>query len=239
MRHPMADLKVQVDWLSPTRSKPMPMKLRLPLLPGVLLLACAPFALAESPMPDPVPPAVIGRPLEQIRPVRPVRPKPAAAKPARPRHAAARPAAARKVVRQPTSAPQARPAGVAQGAPATRRPAKRAVDDRADPRMRVDDVGKGVHLARKPLGPGAYIGDKHRAAVRKYYEQHPVSGAGPKWQIGEPVPRRARVKAVPRSLLASLPELPPGHRYIQLGGEVVLIAADSRMVVDGISRSPR
>jgi hypothetical protein len=199
----------------------MHMLLRLPLLTGVLL-ACTPFALAESPLvPDPVPPAVIGRPLEQIKPARPVRPRPAAAKPAAakpvaPKHAAARPAVA------------------------TQRPAKQAVDDRADPRMQLDDVGKGTRLARKALGPGAYFGNKHRAAVRKYYEEHPVLfGGGSRWQIGEPVPRGARVKPVPKDLLARLPELPPGHRYVQLRGEVVLIAAESKMVVDGISRNPR
>jgi hypothetical protein len=142
-------------------------------------------------------------------------------------------------VRQRASALQALAPGPAQNAPATQRPAKQAVDDRADPRIRVDDVGKGTHLARKPLGPGAYFGDRHRTAVRRYYEEHPVSGARASWQIGEPVPRGAPLKTVPKGLLASLPEVPPGHRYVQLGGEVVLIAAGSKMVVDGISRSAR
>ena len=218
----------------------MHVMLRSPLLPGLLLLlAGAQSALAESPLPDPVAPAVIGRPLDQIKPARPVREKPEAAKPARVKQDAAQPAAATKVVRQPASAPQAVATGVAPDAPATRHPAKQALDDRADPRMRVDDVGKGTHLARKPLEPGAYFGDRHRTAVRKYYADHPVSGAAAKWQVGEPVPRGAQLAAVPKVLLSSLPEQPPGYRYIQLGGEVVLIAAESRMVVDGISRSAR
>ena len=235
-RHPMADLKVQFGW-SP--NQPMHLMLRLPFLPGLLLLAGAQLALAESPLPDPVAPAVIGRPLEQVRPARPVTERRAAAKPARSKQAAANPAAASKVVRQPASAPQAMANGLAPEALATRHPAKQAVDDRADPRMRVDDVGKGTHLARKPLGPGAYFGDKHRTAVRKYYADHPVSGAATKWRVGEPVPRGAQLAAVPTVLLSSLPEQPPGYRYIQLGGEVVLMAAESRMVVDGISRKPR
>ena len=232
MRHPMADLTVQFGW-SP--SQPMHVMFRLPLLPGLLLLAGAQLALAESPLPDPVAPAVIGRPLDEIKPVRPKRQKPAAAKAELSKQAAASPATATKVVRQPASAQQA----LASDAPATRHPAKQAVDDRADPRMRVDDVGKGTHLARKPLGPGAYFGDKHRTAVRKYYQDHPAPGAAAKWQVGEPVPRGAPLTAVPKGLLSSLPELPPGYRYIQLGGEVVLIAAESKLVVDGISRSRR
>ena len=166
--------------------------LRLPLLRGALLLALAPVALAQTPPQDPVPPAVLGRPLEQVGP-----------------------------------------------AAAAERRAKQAVDDRADPRMRTDDVGNGTHFARKPLAPGAYFGERHRIAVRKYYAEHPVRGDGANWKIGEPVPRGARLKAVPKGLLARLPPLPPGHRYVQLRGEVVLIAAGSRMVVDGISRKPR
>ena len=202
---------------------------RVTLLPGVLLLAATPFALAESPMPDPVAPAVIGRPLDQIRPSRPGREKRAV----KPRATA--PASTAKAVR---SAPAPTPA-VARGTAATPHGAKQALDDRADPSVRIDDVGKGTHFARKRLGPGAYFADRHRVAVRKYYAQHPLAGAAVQWQIGEPVPRGAALAGVPQGLLASLPKLPPGHRYVQLGGEVVLIATGSKMVVDGISRTPR
>jgi hypothetical protein len=218
----------------------MHLTLRLPLLPGVLLLAGSALALAESPMPDPVPPAVMGRPLEPMRPAQPAREKPAsqpapqkpaAAKPASPRYTTARPAAP-----APHAAPTPR---AAPAAPTAQRAEKRAVDDRADPRMRVDDVGKGTHMARKALGPGAYIGDRHRAAVRKYYAAHPASGTGGNWKIGEPLPHGAPLAAVPKGLLASLPKVPPGHRYIELGGDVLLIATGSNMVVDGVSRSAR
>lgn len=202
--------------------------IRLPLLTGLLLFAVAPMAVAvaEGPLlPDPVPPAVVGRPLEQIKPARPVREKPAAAKPA---------AAQREATRPPTAAMGA---GVPQVGASNQRPAKQALDDRADTTMLADDVGKGTHFARKPLAPGAYISDKYRAAVRKYFEAHPPRGAAARWRIGEPVPRGAPVRAVPAGLLASLPELPPGHRYLQLGRDVVLVAEGSNMVVDGVSRS--
>ena len=105
--------------------------------------------------------------------------------------------------------------------------------------MRLDDVGTGTHLARKPLGPGVFFGDKHMTAVRKYYAEHPASAAAAHWQIGEPLPRGAAQAAVPRGLLASLPKLPPGYRYVELAGEVVMVASTSKMVVDGISRSAR
>lgn len=281
----------------------MRVKSCLPMCVAVLLVQGATAAAAETPLvslPDPIAPAVIGRPLDQIGPVRkPARP-PAAKRPAPTRgairqaqgqpfaapprqgpgskSAAGQGAASRNAAGQgaatksaagrgasPKSAtgqgatgksaagasgvppravlggpglpPGARPGLAQQPAPAQRQ-AKQAVDDRADPRMRLDDVGKGIHFARKPLGPGAYFDSKDRAAVRKYYAQQPGAARGANWQIGEPVPAGAAVTPVPTPLRAALPKLPPGHRYVQVGGEVLLIASESRMVVDGISRSP-
>ena len=130
-------------------------------------------------------------------------------------------------------------AGDDDEAPPPPRQAKRALDDRADPRVRGDDVGKGTHFARKPLGPGAYFGDKNRTAVHKYFEAHPVSARPANWQVGQPVPGGVEVAAVPKGLLGSLPRLPPGHRYVQVGGDILMIASGSKMVVDGISRSAR
>jgi hypothetical protein len=117
---------------------------------------------------------------------------------------------------------------------------KQAVDDRADPRMRSDDVGKGTHLARKPLGQGAYFNNGSREAVRKYYAAHPdkAGAAGTQWQIGEPLPAGAAVQAVPKAIAGSLPKLPPGLRYVLAGSDVLLVANGSRMVVDGINGVP-
>jgi hypothetical protein len=129
------------------------------------------------------------------------------------------------------------PAAAPQAAPARQREAKQAVDDRAgDAATPQGEVGQGRQFSRKPLGEGAYIGQRHRKAVRKYYEQHPVLRPAVKWKIGEPVPAGAVAAMVPRGLLAVLPKVPPGHQYVELGGEVVLIASGSKMVVDGISR---
>lgn len=209
---------------------------RLPHLAAVLLLA-APCIGAETPFTDPVPPAVIGRPLEQIRPaqpVRPVRPKPVAIQPERPRQAAA----GNKAPRKP---PPARTAAAAPANAPSPRAAKQAVDDRVDARSRpASEVGKGSRLATKPLDEGAYIGSKHQALVRQYYASQPASTRkAAKWKIGEPLPRKAVLAEVPDDLRAKLPVVPPGHRYVQLDGEVVLLAVQSRMVVDGVSRNGR
>jgi hypothetical protein len=238
MPHPTAELKVRG---CVSRESTMHVLLRLLLVPGVLLLAGASFALAESPLglPDPVPPAVIGRPLDQLKPARPAQQAPAAAKPAPARPVAARPAAAAPVARPPAVSPKVPAHGVAQNAPATAHPAKKALDDRADPHMRLDDVGIGSHLARKPLAPGVFFGDRHRTAARRYYAEHPDTSAAAHWQIGESLPRGVSPAAVPKGLLAALPPLPPGYRYVELGGEVVMVASASKMVVDGISRDTR
>jgi hypothetical protein len=245
----------------------MDAKFPMLLLPAVLLLAGAPAAFAEWPVDEPFAPAVAGRPLHEIRPARVARPKPMTLKPGTPKHAAAPPAVTAKapkvpkvakvanVGKKPAPAVQARSMGAApalamaapaaaampvtQEVPAGQRAAKQTLDDRFDGTVQFSEVGKGIHFARKPLAAGAYFGDRHRSAVHKYYDEHPASGRAANWRIGEPVPRGAAVKALPGDLLASLPNLPPGHRYVQLGGDVVMIAEGSRMVVDGISRSAR
>ena len=53
------------------------------------------------------------------------------------------------------------------------------------------------------------------------------------------MPRKASVQGVPDELRARLPVVPPGLQYAQVDGEVVLLAVQSRMVVDGVSRSLR
>lgn len=228
---------------------------RLPHLAAVLLLA-APRIGAETPFTDPVPPAVLGRPLDQVRPAQPVRsvrPKPVVIRPDRPRQAGAGNKAARKppparaavatrarVAAAPPAPSTAAPAAVPGSAPSPRA-AKQAVDDRVDARARpASEVGKGSRRATKPLDEGAYIGSRHQALVRKYYESQPASAeTAAKWKIGEPVPRKAVLTGVPDDLRARLPVVPPGHQYVQLDGEVVLLAVQSRMVVDGVSRSAR
>lgn len=212
------------------------------LLPAAALLLGAALPAVAQNLPDPIAPAVIGRPLDELRPIRPAKPKavkPAtptvAAKPAAAPQVAARPATAAAVAAAP-AAPQVAAVAVPHDPSAPQRAAKQAVDDRADPNLQLDDVGKGTHFARKPLGEGAYFGDGHRLAARKYYELNPVMRPAVKWKIGEPVPRDAVIALVPRGLLATLPQVPPGHQYVELGGEVVMIATGSRMVVDGISR---
>jgi Ni/Co efflux regulator RcnB len=129
--------------------------------------------------------------------------------------------------------------------------AKASVDDRADPRVRTDDVGKAGRMGRKDLAPGAYFNDRHREAVRTYYTSHEGKGCPPglakknngclppgqaaKWRVGERLPTTVVVTPVPQVVLVKLPPVPPGYRYVQAANDVLLIAVGSQMVVDGIN----
>ena len=129
------------------------------------------------------------------------------------------------------------------------RKAKEAVDDRADPNAKTPEVGKGSHMGTQPLKPGAYLNDKARHAVREYYAARQDCPPGlarkntgcmppgqlKKWRIGYPVPKGAATAPVPQEVLVLLPKVPPGHQYIAYAGDILLVAATSRMVVDGIA----
>lgn len=188
---------------------------RLRHLAGGLLLAAASLAGAESPLPDPVAPAVIGRPLDQLRPVRPQRARPAPAKLVR----RAQVAAAARV--QPPAPPA--PA-VVQQAPAPQLAATQVLGNRPEPR---------------PPVPGGYFSSKDQVLVRMYYDSHPIPGQPKKWKIGQPIPPGAELTGVPDGLRAALSTLPRGHQYVEVDGEVVLVAVPTRTIVDGISRDMR
>ena len=217
------------------------MPVKFPMLPltGLLLLAAAPLAAAQPALPDPVAPAVIGRPIDEILPLRAAR-KPAA-KPRPAKKVTAAPAAAPRLATAATAiVPAAVAPAAAQPAPGSQRAAKAAVDDQTGAHAPVaDNVGTGSRIGGKRLAPGAYFNGKVQALVRQYYAAHPAPGRAAECRIGDPVPPGVKLTGVPDGLRAALPKLPPGHQYVQLGGEVVLVAVGSRMVVDGISRGPR
>jgi Ni/Co efflux regulator RcnB len=122
----------------------------------------------------------------------------------------------------------------AAGEPAATHQPRQALDERADPRVRVDDVGQGTHFARKPTQPGTYFSDRTRVAVQRYYVAHPAAGHA-RWEIGKPLPPGEKAGPVPHAIAQSLPRLPPGHRYGAVAGDILLIATGSGIVVDGIS----
>jgi hypothetical protein len=98
-------------------------------------------------------------------------------------------------------------------------------------------VGQGTHFARQPLPPGVYFDDRNRELVHRYYQAHPAkpTGQARQWAIGQPLPANVPAQPVPREILVDLPKLPPGHEYVDVAGDILLVAVGSKMVVDGIS----
>jgi len=95
------------------------------------------------------------------------------------------------------------------------------------------------------------LGDGDRRAVQEYY-QSPARGKGcppglakkgngcmppgqaKKWARGRPLPHDLVVYDLPPDLRYRLPPPPAGHRYVQLGADVLMIAIGTSMVVDAI-----
>ena len=223
---------------------------RLPPLLGVLLLGAAQYACAEGTLPDPVAPAVVGRPIHQIRPARAAHPKTTTAAPktttAPPKTATSQPKRARQAAATGKDDPPRPPAPVAiapapaptpvQAAPVAQQTVQSPV---VPPAQVVGNVGSSTHLVSSPARRGGYFSSDDELLVRRYYAAHPLSAQPAQWKIGEPIPPRAELTGVPDDVRAALPALPPGHQYVQVDGDVVLVALPSRVVIDGIGRTMR
>lgn len=114
------------------------------------------------------------------------------------------------------------------------------------------EVGKGRKMGRKDLQPGAFITPKHRKAVQDYVAKNfgpgqPClpglvlradaclpAGTLPSWSIGKALPQSARLVPAPAGLLAALPPAPPGNQFVLVGGDILLMASRSRIVVDAV-----
>lgn len=95
------------------------------------------------------------------------------------------------------------------------------------------------------------FGDQDRRIVRDYYGGEVRGGKCPpglakkgngcmppgqakKWSMGRPLPRDIVYYDLPHNLIVRLPPPPVGHRYVQVAGDVLLIAVGTSMVVDAI-----
>lgn len=58
-------------------------------------------------------------------------------------------------------------------------------------------------------------------------------GQAKKWQRGQQL-RDVKYYELPRELTVRLPVPPPNHRYVQVAGDILLIAVGTSMVVDAI-----
>jgi Ni/Co efflux regulator RcnB len=109
---------------------------------------------------------------------------------------------------------------------------------------------KERHDDRRAAGD-SHFNDDTRRILGDYYGQQAHAGKCPpglakknngclppgqakKWAKGRPLPADLRYYDLPRDLLMRLPPPPPRHRYVQVAGDVLMIAVGTSMVVDAV-----
>ena len=119
------------------------------------------------------------------------------------------------------------------------------------------DKGKGkghdreAHRESKGESRERRFSDDHHIAVREYYDEQYRRGKCPpglakkhngcmppgqakKWRVGRPLPHDVTIYAIPQPLLVKLGPPPPGHRFIRVGADILLIAIGTGIVVEAI-----
>lgn len=91
-----------------------------------------------------------------------------------------------------------------------------------DRRMISDYYGSQARQGKCPPG----LAKKHNGC------QPP--GHAKKWQKGYPLPADVRYYELPRELRVRLPVPPPNYRYVQIAGDILMIAVGTGMVVDAV-----
>lgn len=64
-------------------------------------------------------------------------------------------------------------------------------------------------------------------------------GQAKKWRLGQPLPADLRYQELPVELRVRLPLPPPDHRYVQIAGDILLIAIGTAIVVDALENIMR
>lgn len=115
-------------------------------------------------------------------------------------------------------------------------------------------VGAALALAggaAAAADPAEFFGDKHWQAVREFYNEQMRAGHCPigfakkpdgcetpsyarKWEVDEPLPAGAIRFDLPPALVARLGKPPPGHRYVRVGPDILLVSNRTKLVTDGI-----
>jgi Ni/Co efflux regulator RcnB len=118
--------------------------------------------------------------------------------------------------------------------------------------------GGGQDEARRPESSRTNVSvrpvfeDRHRTIVREYYVTEYRAGHCPpglakknngcmppgqakKWQVGHPLPRDVVFYDLPPALVVQFGVPPPGHRYVRVAADILLIAVGTGLVIDAIA----
>lgn len=112
--------------------------------------------------------------------------------------------------------------------------------------------GKPGHGSEQAVPQGdQYFSEEARRILGDYYGQQARAGKCPpglakkrngclppgqakKWNRGQPLPPGLAYNNLPGDLLRRLPPPPPQHRYVQIAGDILMIAVGTGMVVDAV-----
>lgn len=96
------------------------------------------------------------------------------------------------------------------------------------------------------------IGATDQGIIRQYYGQQATQGFCPpglakknngcmppgqakKWAIGQPLPAGVAYYPLPPALLGRLSPAPSGYLYVQIGSDVLLMGAATRLIVSAVA----
>jgi Ni/Co efflux regulator RcnB len=117
------------------------------------------------------------------------------------------------------------------------KPGKKDKESRQDerhgaaPAMRFDDGARNAIFDY--YGAQARAGKCPPGLAKKQNGCQPP-GQAKKWKLGQPLPPDLRYGSLPPELLRRLPPPPPQHRYVQIAGDILMIAVGTSMVVDAV-----
>lgn len=112
--------------------------------------------------------------------------------------------------------------------------------------------GKGEQAEqRRDVASTTAFNDETRKIIGDYYGKQARAGKCPpglakkkngclppgqakKWAKGKPLPEDLRYNELPRELLKRLPPPSAQHRYVQIAGDILMVAIGTNMVIDAI-----
>lgn len=116
---------------------------------------------------------------------------------------------------------------------------------------RQGDRGEEHRGGHREMRDGTYFNDDDRRVISGYYGKRAKAGHCPpglakkhngcmppgqakKWARGHALPADLRYYDLPSDLLRRLPPPPSRHRYVQVAGDILLIAIGTNMVLDAV-----
>ena len=116
--------------------------------------------------------------------------------------------------------------------------------------------GRGHDAEPAQVHSHAHFTDEHRVFVREYYDEQFRRGHCPpglakknngcmppgqakKWQLGRPLPPNVVYYEVPAIVVQQIGAPPPGHKYVRVASDILMIAVGTGIVAAAIENLGR